>query len=140
GITPLQAGLGWVVSWDKGPFRGREALDRERIAGPRRRLRGLLAEGRRPPRADDAVRVDGEVSGVVTSGNYSPVLQRGIALAFLPPDVGMGAGVEIDLRGGSVPAVVVRPPFQRLAPKAPDESNGGSARTTASSSTEGAGS
>jgi len=115
GITPLQAGLGWVVSWDKGPFMGRDALDRERSAGIRRRLRGLLAEGRRPPRNGDGVLVDGEAAGVVTSGNYSPVLQRGIALAFLPPETPMGAKVEIALRGGHVPAVVVKPPFQRLA-------------------------
>ena len=114
GITPLQAGLGWVVSWDKGPFRGREALERERTAGIRRRLRGLLADGRRPPRNGDAVLVDGEVSGEVTSGNFSPVLQRGIALAFLPPGTPMGARVEIGLRGGQVPAIVVKPPFQRL--------------------------
>ena len=114
GITPLQAGLGWVVSWDKGPFRGREALERERAAGPWRRLRGLLAEGRRPPRNEDAVLIDGEVAGVVTSGNFSPVLQRGIALAFVPPATALGAGVQIALRGGLVPAVVVKPPFQRL--------------------------
>ncbi len=114
GITPLQAGLGWVVSWDKGPFRGREALERERTAGIRRRLRGLLAEGRRPPRNGDAVAVDGEASGEVTSGNFSPVLQRGIALAFLPPGTAMGARVEIEMRGGPVPANVVKPPFQRL--------------------------
>jgi len=50
----------------------------------------------------------------VTSGNFSPVLQRGIALAFLPPDTAMGANVEIALRGGLVPAVVVKPPFQKL--------------------------
>ena len=56
----------------------------------------------------------GEVSGVVTSGNFSPVLQRGIALAFLPPGTAMGATVEIALRGGQVPAIVVKPPFQRL--------------------------
>ena len=114
GITSLQAGLGWVVSWDKGPFRGREALDRERTAGLRRRLRGLLAEGRRPPRTGDDVLVEGEVAGVVTSGNFSPVLQRGIALAFLPPGTAMGANVEIALRGSQVPAIVVKPPFQRL--------------------------
>ena len=100
GITPLQAGLGWVVSWDKGPFRGREPLEAERISGPWRRLRGLLAEGRRPPRAEDAVLVGGEIAGEVTSGNFSPVLQRGIALAFLPPGVGIGAEVDIALRGG----------------------------------------
>ena len=83
-ITPLQAGLGWVVSWDKGPFRGREASERERTAGPRRRLRGLLAEGRRPPRSGDEVLVDGEVVSS-TSGNDSPVLQRGIALVSCLP-------------------------------------------------------
>jgi aminomethyltransferase len=114
GITPLQAGLGWVVSWDKGPFRGREALERERAVGIRRRLRGLLAEGRRPPRNGDTVLVDGQVSGEVTSGNFSPVLQRGIALAFLPPGTAMGAPVEIALRSGQAPAIVVKPPFQRL--------------------------
>jgi aminomethyltransferase len=138
GITPLQAGLGWVVSWDKGPFRGREALDRERTTGPWRRLRGLLAEGRRPPRNEDAVLVDGEVSGVVTSGNYSPVLQCGIALAFLPPGTAMGASVEIAQRGGPVRAVVVKPPFQRLrVPSSKD--GGGSLRVAGSGAREGTG-
>ena len=139
GITPLQAGLGWVVSWDKGPFRGREALDRECTAGPWRRLRGLLAEGRRPPRNEDAVLVHGEVSGVVTSGNYSPVLQRGIALAFLPPETAKGAKVEIALRGGPAPAVVVKPPFQRLR-VASSENDGDSVRVAGSGATEGTGS
>ncbi len=115
GITPLQAGLGWVVSWDKGPFRGKEALEKERAAGVTRRLRGLLTEGRRPPRTEDPIFLDGVAAGVVTSGNFSPVLQRGIALGFLPPETAMGAGVEIAIRGGNVPAVVVKPPFQRLA-------------------------
>ena len=115
GITPLQAGIAWVVSWDKGPFRGREVLEKERESGPWRRLRGLLTEGRRPPRNGDAVLVGGESCGVITSGNYSPVLQRGIALAFLPPETANGAAVEIALRGVGVPATVVKPPFQRLS-------------------------
>jgi aminomethyltransferase len=114
GITSLQAGLGWVVSWDKGPFRGREPLEKERAAGVSRRLRGLLTDGRRPPRNEDAVLIGEEVAGVVTSGNYSPVLGRGIALGFLPPETAMGAEVSIALRGGRVPAVVVKPPFQKL--------------------------
>jgi aminomethyltransferase len=50
GITPLQAGLGWVVAWDKGPFRGRRALAAERERGITRRLRGLLLDGRQAPR------------------------------------------------------------------------------------------
>jgi aminomethyltransferase len=114
GITPLQAGLGWVIGWDKGPFRGREPLERERAAGPRRLLKGLLAAGRRPPRAGDAVRLGGAAAGEVTSGNYSPVLQRGIALAFLPPSTPEGRVVDIDIRGTPAPAEVVRPPFYKL--------------------------
>ena len=111
GITPLQAGLGWVVSWDKGPFRGREALAAERERGIARRLRGLTVEGRRPPRAGQPVLRDGKVVGEVTSGNFSPTLGCGIALAFVPPDVSVGDAVEIDVRGTAVPATVVKPPF-----------------------------
>jgi aminomethyltransferase len=51
GISPLQAGLGWVLRWDKGEFTGRSALERERAAGPHRILRGLAVSGRRPPRS-----------------------------------------------------------------------------------------
>ncbi|MGK2946978.1 MAG: glycine cleavage system aminomethyltransferase GcvT [Acidimicrobiales bacterium] len=112
GITPLQAGLGWVVAWDKpGGFRGRDALVAERERGVARRLRGLAVEGRRPPRAEQAVLVDGAPAGVVTSGNFSPVLGHGIALAFLPPEVGEGSEVAIDVRGSAVGARVVATPF-----------------------------
>ena len=136
GITPLQAGLGWVVSWDKGPFRGREPLEKERATGPWRRLRGLLAKGRRPPRNEDALLIGGEVSGVVTSGNFSPVLQRGIALGFLPPETALGAEVEIAMRGGRAPAVVVKPPFQKLTVP-PGRGDGDPVRAAGSSTTEG---
>lgn len=112
GITPLQAGLGWVVAWDKPEgFRGRGALVAERASGVRRRLRGLSVEGRRPPRAEQVVLVDGQPAGAVTSGNFSPVLGHGIALAFLPPEVEEGAAVAVDVRGVHVPATVVRTPF-----------------------------
>ena len=99
GITPLQAGLGWVVGWDKGDFRGRKALEAEREAGVARRLRGILLDGRRPPREGQTVLVDGQPVGTVTSGNFSPVLGRGIALAFVHPDLEVGAEVDIDLGG-----------------------------------------
>jgi aminomethyltransferase len=112
GITPLQAGLGWVVAWDKpGGFRGRDALVAERDAGVSRRLRGLATESRRPPRADQVVLVDGAPAGVVTSGNFSPMLGHGIALAFLPPAIEDGADVAIDVRGEPTPAKVVPTPF-----------------------------
>jgi aminomethyltransferase len=115
GITPLQAGLGWVVAWGKGDFQGYGPLAAERERGVTRLLRGLEVEGRRPPRADCPVLVDGEVAGVVTSGNVSPTLRRGIALAFLPPDVGEGAEVVVDIRGVHASARVVPTPFYRPA-------------------------
>jgi aminomethyltransferase len=111
GITSLQAGLDWVVAWNKPTFRGREALAAERTRGVARLLRGIATDGRRPPRADCAVLVDGESVGVVTSGNFSPVLEHGIALAFLPPSVSDGADVVIDVRGSSLPGRVVPLPF-----------------------------
>jgi aminomethyltransferase len=115
GITPLQAGLSWVVGWDKEGFRGKRALVEERASGPRRLLRGLLGEGRRPLRAGDGCRIGGTEAGYVTSGNFSPVLERGIGLAFLPPEASDGEVVEVDVRGSTVPTRVTKPPFQRLA-------------------------
>jgi aminomethyltransferase len=111
GITPLQAGLGWVVSWDKGDFRGRAPLLAEKERGPHRRLRGMATEGRRPPRAGQTVLVDGEPVGEVTSGNFSPMLGHGIALGFLPPAVDVGMPIAIDARGETISGTVVKPPF-----------------------------
>jgi aminomethyltransferase len=114
GITSLQAGLGWVVSWDKGPFLGRDVLAAERERGVHRRLRGIATEGRRPPRAEQSILVDGQASGEVTSGNFSPMLGHGIALGFLPPDIQEGAKVEIEVRPGeTLPGTVVPLPFWR---------------------------
>ena len=111
GITPLQAGLGWVVAWGKGPFRGRDALEAERREGLRRRLRGIVVEGRQPPREGYTVSIGGRPSGTVTSGNFSPVLGRGIALAFLAPEVHTGGAVEVDVRGRAIRGGVVDLPF-----------------------------
>ncbi len=111
GITPLQAGLGWVVGWSKPAFRGKEALEAEKAVGPHRRLRGLAVEGRRPPRTGYRVVIDGSPMGEVTSGNFSPVLGHGIALAFLPPAIEEGTEVSIDARGTAMPTRVVATPF-----------------------------
>ena len=111
GITSLQAGLGWVVRWDKGEFRGRDALAAEKERGIARRLRGLTTEGRRPPRADQEIRRDGDLVGIVTSGNFSPELGHGIALGFVPPDVAVGDVLSIAGRGLPMAATVVDLPF-----------------------------
>jgi aminomethyltransferase len=111
GITPLQAGLEWVVGWDKGAFRGRKALERERDVGVSRHLVGISTEGRRPPRSGSEVVVDGQLVGVVTSGNYSPVLEHGIALALVKPEVGMNTVVDVDVRGVTLSGRIVETPF-----------------------------
>ena len=113
GITPLQAGLAWVVRFDKGDFRGRVALEAEHDRGVVRRLRGLTIEGRQIAREGYAVARDGVTVGVVTSGNFSPTLGHGIALAFLPPDTVDGDALTVDVRGRAVPAVVTKLPFVR---------------------------
>jgi aminomethyltransferase len=115
GITPLQAGLGWVVGWDKPAFRGRAALEDERAVGVARRLVGLATSGRRPPREGATVSVEGSPAGMVTSGNFSPMLNHGIALAYVESSVDLppGASVEVEQRGRSLTASVVKTPFVR---------------------------
>jgi aminomethyltransferase len=113
GITPLQAGLGWVVAWDKPAFRGRAPLAAERERGVSRLLRGIEVEGRQPPRQGYPVLVDDKPAGEVTSGNFSPALERGIALAFLPPAVQPGDDVAVEVRGKPLPGRVVKLPFVR---------------------------
>ena len=111
GITPPQAGLGWVVGWDKPAFQGRDALLAERRRGPARRLAGVVLADRRVPREGCPVLIGGRRVGEVTSGNLSPVLGRGIALAFLPPRTAPGTDVEVEIRGRRAAGRVSRLPF-----------------------------
>ncbi len=113
GITPLNAGLGWVVGWDKESFRGRSALLAQQEAGVDPVLRAIRTEGRRPPRAGHEVVVDGSVVGRVTSGNFSPVLGCGIALAYTEPQVGPGDGVTLRGPNAELVGECVEPPFVR---------------------------
>lgn len=110
GITPLQANLGWVVGWAKPEFQGRAALQAERDRGVCRILRGLATEGRRPAREGSVVKSQSG-NGTVTSGNFSPVLGHGVAMAFLPPETKAGDEVEIDVRGSILAGRVVNLPF-----------------------------
>ena len=113
GITPLQAGLGWVVGWDKEQFRGRDALLAERERGVSRRLVGLSTEGRQPPREGGVVTGADRPVGTVTSGNFSPMLGHGIALAFLDHDQEPDSTAELAIlqRGRVLTARVVKTPF-----------------------------
>ncbi|HEY1990000.1 MAG TPA: glycine cleavage system aminomethyltransferase GcvT [Acidimicrobiales bacterium] len=115
GITPLQAGLGWVIGWDKETFRGRDALVAEKEVGPRRHLLGMTTKGRQPPREGSVVAEDGQPVGSVTSGNFSPMLEHGIALALVDSGAAAGPGttVTIEQRGRAMEAAVVKTPFVR---------------------------
>jgi aminomethyltransferase len=115
GITSLQAKLGWVVSWDKGDFRGRRALEHERRTGPSRILRGIVAEGRQPLRDGGLVHHGAQIVGTVTSGNFSPVLERGIAMALMATGARIEDGDEVvlELRSRPVPARLAELPFVR---------------------------
>ncbi len=118
--TTLEAGLGWAVAFDKGPFVGREALVRQRDEGLPSRLRGLVTTDRRYiPRAHQRVTVEGAEAGEVTSGTFSPLLGRGIALAYLRPAHAFepGGTVQIDIRGRVAPATVVETPFVDRSPR-----------------------
>jgi aminomethyltransferase len=110
GITPLQANLGWVVGWDKD-FTGKAALLAERDAGPKRLLKGMVIEGRQPARDGAVVSSEGKEVGVVTSGNFSPMLETAIALGFLAPSVDIGDPVTFDVRGKTLNGTVVKLPF-----------------------------
>lgn len=111
-ITPVQARLGWAVGWSKPAFAGRGALLAERESGPRRVLRGLLAQGRAIPRAGMTVSsTDGTAVGTITSGTFSPTLRQGIALALLDAAVAPDAEVVVDVRGRAQAFTVVKPPF-----------------------------
>jgi aminomethyltransferase len=111
-VTPNQARIGWAVGWKKDAFWGREALLKEREAGPDRLLRGLLATGRGIPRPGMGVTLVADVPLCdVTSGTFSPTLKRGIGLALVPTMVADGAEVGVDVRGRREIFTVVKPPF-----------------------------
>ncbi|RYJ21287.1 aminomethyltransferase [Streptomyces sp. L-9-10] len=121
-LTPFDAGLGRVVKFEKtsngGAFVGREALRAaaERAASaPPRKLVGLIAEGRRVPRAGYQVVAGGAVVGEVTSGAPSPTLGRPVAMAYVDAaHAAPGtAGVGVDIRGSHEPYEVVALPFYK---------------------------
>lgn len=120
--TPLEAGLGFFVSFDKGDFVGRASLEAQKAAGLRRRCVAFRMTGKSaPPRpgypiwapAPDAVML-----GAVASGTQSPSLGIGIGMGYVPTAFARpGQPVEIEIRGQRAPALVVRKPiYQRPTP------------------------
>lgn len=111
--TPLEAGLGWLVKLDKGPFIGREALREQKDGGPARRLRGFRLAERGFPRAGYAVVYEGSEVGEVRSGTVSPSLGYGIGTAYFPVEAGPGDELAVVIRGEEVPGRIEELPFYR---------------------------
>ena len=110
--TPLEAGLNFAVDLDKPAFIGQEAL---RAQGtPARRLAGFTLETKRSPRHGYDLYHQGKKLGAVTSGTYSPTLEKSIAMGYVPRELRKpGEQFEIDVRGRREPAVCVKMPFFR---------------------------
>ncbi|MGA9855504.1 MAG: glycine cleavage system aminomethyltransferase GcvT [Gammaproteobacteria bacterium] len=112
-VTPLESGLDWTVAWEpvERVFIGRYALEAQRDAGIKRKFVGLVLEDKGVMRSHQTVIVDGAGVGEITSGTFSPTLERSIALARVP--VNTGDAVQVDIRGKLSRARVVKPPFAR---------------------------
>lgn len=114
-ISPLEAGLGWAVALDKGPFVGREPIAAMKESGPPRRTVGFqFVERGGSPRHGYEVQVDGRTVGQVTSGAMSPTLGENIGLALVERGVaGIGKPLDIIVRGKRVRAEQVKVPFYK---------------------------
>ena len=114
--SPLISGLGWTIAWqpEDREFIGRSVLEKEKADGVKQKIVGLILEERGVLRSHQKVVVecDGkQLEGEITSGSFSPSLQKSIALARVPVEIGDSCGVEI--RGKILKARVVKPVFVR---------------------------
>jgi aminomethyltransferase len=110
-LSPIAAGLGWVVSKTKA-FLGSEHINRARTEVTPTKLQGIRLEGKRLPAPGMPVlSTEGRRIGEVSSGVYSPLLECGIAFAFLDSAVKQETPCQVDVRGTMVPATVVNKRF-----------------------------
>ena len=111
--TPLDAGLGWVIKFDKGEFLGRGSLLKQKEQGsPQRKLVGLKLLTRGVPRAHYQVFKNGESVGEVTSGTFSPTLNTGVGLCYVSSEYSdVGNHLDVKIRDQLVVTEVIQLPF-----------------------------
>jgi aminomethyltransferase len=111
--SPLEAGLGWTIAWepDERDFIGRGPLTDMRSNPNRRRFAGLLPEGKGVLRSHQRVVVEGKEDGEITSGGFSPTLQRSIAMARIP--AGDYERAQVEVRNRLLDVRIVKMPFVR---------------------------
>ncbi len=107
--SPLEAGLNWVVKLAKADFVGKPVLEQQKSAGLKQKLTAFKLKDRGIPRHGSQIFCKGAETGVVTSGTFSPSLQIGIAVGYLP--AGADGAVEIECHSKKVPAEIVSLPF-----------------------------
>jgi aminomethyltransferase len=113
-ITPLEANLGWICKLNKGEFSGREALQKQKESGLKRRLVGFEMKDRGIARDDFDVYINDKKVGFVTSGSPAPFLKKNIGLAFVPSEfANIGQEIKIDVRGKHLAAEIVPTPFYK---------------------------
>lgn len=115
-VDPFTAGLAFGVKLEKGDFLGRGALAAAKARPDRLRRVGLQLAGKRIAR-EGATVIAGETPiGHVTSGTFSPTLQKSIAMAYVPAaQSAVGVNLAVDIRGQREPATVVKLPFYKRA-------------------------
>jgi len=113
--TPMEAGLGFFVSLEKGEFNGRKILAEQKVDGVRKKLVAFTMTGKSaPPRPHYSIWANDAGVGEVTSGTQSPSLGIGIGMGYVPPALaGPGTQIEIEIRGKYSPALVVKKPIYR---------------------------
>ncbi len=112
--SAVEAGLGWIVGWDKPSFIGRERLIAQKAAGATRALVGFEMVDRAIARHGYPVVVDGVAVGTVTSGTQTPFLKKAIGMAYVPSAMkAIGTELSIDVRGRLAVARVVALPFYK---------------------------
>jgi glycine cleavage system T protein (aminomethyltransferase) len=113
--TPMEAGVGFFVSFEKGDFNGSPVLAEQKANGIKKKLVAFkMAEKSAPPRPHYPIWVNGASAGVVTSGTQSPSLNAGIGMGYVPPAFAKaGAKIEIEIRGKRFAAVIVPKPIYK---------------------------
>jgi aminomethyltransferase len=109
--TPIEAALSWACSLDKD-FVGRDALLKQKLEGPTKKLVGFEMVERGIPRNGYPIAKDGITVGVVTSGMFAPTLEKNLGLGFVPPQLAkIGSEFDVIIRGKPTKASVVKTPF-----------------------------
>jgi aminomethyltransferase len=112
--NPIEAGLSWITKTDKGDFVGKAPIMKAKQEGVKRKLVGFALNDRAFPRQGYPINAGGSLAGNVTSGTFSPILDRGIGMGYVAiAQTKPGTPLTVSIRNREIPAEVIQPPFIR---------------------------